>query len=277
MGKVSHRGLSRCGLDGAFHLHGCAGGMRTYSAAHIERNCGGQRHLETECRAIREDLSRERLLATQRTIDELSASRWPFSAWTDDTRVHGARAAACQRGPQLAQTVAVFIAAHAEIFLQSPHAHYWEQHLCLALYPGSLRKPCYELQLASIRLMQHQLQAAFPNELVLLVAVGSQAEAMSEQLMFLLCGAPADAVPLRRAGVEEAPPPPGVAWSLQDHAGAVALSGLLNPVSAERLCAGDELLREAWAQLRLQLLEVMPASTRPGDRKRKRSSECAKL
>ena len=241
--KGSSRLTPGFSLEGVLYLHGCQApaGTETRSAQHIRLYSGGQRALVRECGALREELEKEWAEAQARTQDELSSPRWP-QATPCMPELHGARAGA-RRG-------AVFVAGRAVDFIVEP-LEAFTHCPCLALYPEGLRKPCYELQVASVRLLQRQLARSYRDEPLLLVAVGREAHRIFSSLELLLAHAPQDAVPLRLPGGElEELPDDFVQWQLPVHTGIATLTQLRNEENAQLLVKADPTLREEWAQLR---------------------------
>ena len=161
--KGSSRLTPGFSLDGVLYLHGCQVpvGTETHSAQYVRTFSGGQRALTRECSALREELDAEWREAQERTQQELSTPRWPMGT-NCMPELFGARAGQ-RRGVVFVAARAVdFVVEALEIFTQCP---------CVALYPEGLRKPCYELQVASVRLLQRQLARLYRDEALLLVPV----------------------------------------------------------------------------------------------------------
>ena len=241
--KGSSRLTPGFSLDGVLYLHGCQVpvGTETHSAQYVRTFSGGQRALTRECSALREELDAEWREAQERTQQELSTPRWPMGT-NCMPELFGARAGQ-RRGVVFVAARAVdFVVEALEIFTQCP---------CVALYPEGLRKPCYELQVASVRLLQRQLARLYRDEALLLVAVGREAHCIFYDLELLLARAPQDALPLSLPdGKTEELPDDLVHWQLPVYTGIATLTQLRNEENAELLLKADPALQEQWAQLR---------------------------
>ena len=243
------------GLERAQFLHGCRPppNTATCSAEHAAAFNGAQRALERGPTSSRDELLAERAEFIRRTTQELAAPRWP-----EGTRaapgLHGARAAAAQH--QEEEAVLVFVAGRAADFAaEEQGAVRFADHICLALYPPEVRRPCYELTIASVRLMQRQLLRRFAMETLLLVGVGQEAHDLLPDLERIIEAAPADALALP-GGDDELPPAssaPGALWKLPPLSGVATLRQLQDEEGARELCAQCPVLRQHWARLRQRL------------------------
>jgi hypothetical protein len=253
--KGSSRLTPGFSLDGALFLHGCRVpvGTATYSAQYVKTFSGGQRALSRECSAVREELQKELQEAEERTQTELSAARWPAETLCMP-QLHGARAGTTRGVIFVAGRAIDFIVEALQVFTRFP---------CLALYPETVRKPCYELQIASVRLMQRQLARLYQDEPLLLVAVGREAHCLFQDLELLLLCAPQDAVALRFASGElEQLPADLVHWQLPVNTGIATLTQLKDDNSTKLLEEADPALKVHWVQLRKLLLQSLPPSCR---------------
>lgn len=243
------------GLERAQFLHGCRPppNTATCSAEHAATFNGAQRALERGPTGSRDVLLAERDEFVQRTTQELAAARWPEGAG-GAPGLHGARAAAAQ--DQEGEAVLVFVAGRAADFAtEEQGAVRFTEHLCLALYPPEVHRPCYELTIASVRLMQRQLLRRFAMDTLLLVGVGQEAHDLFPDLERIIEAAPADALALP-GGDDELPPastPPGALWKLPPLSGVATLRQLQDEEGARELCAQCPVLRQHWARLRQRL------------------------
>jgi hypothetical protein len=215
------------------------------------------------------DLRREQQEALERTIADLSDARWPSDVHVDPA-VHGMRITA---GVEEASdgVIVLFVAARARDFESTRWpAQLFEAHGCVALYPLSLGRdpPCYELQVAALRLLQRQVHARYLHRPVALLAVGPEADAIFPALPNLWLSAPDDAVPLRRDGELETLPEPGHAWSLYTHCGTASLqSDLAGDEDADRLASKSGAWADMWRAVRA-LLRPMIGEQRSAKRRR---------
>ncbi len=231
---------------GAVHLHGCS--VPDTVAASFVAESAGQGALLRGAHA--QDRLAEMAAARARTRAELAAPRWDAGT----PLVPGLSGA---RGEALGDVL--FVAAHAREFEALPAC---AAEACLALFPADVRRPCYELQVASVRLMErevHRLRAQ--RRPLLLVAVPGAATKLFAGLPELLRHAPSDAQPLPGEALEalpaahpRLPAPYGLATWAQLHR-------FPCPHAAPRRHPG---VQEAWAALRARFLE------RPAPRPKRR-------
>ena len=239
------------GLERAQFLHGCRPppNTATCSAEHAATFNGGQRALERGPTGSRDVLLAEREDFVRRTTQELAAPRWPEGTG-GAPGVHGARAAAMPEG----EAVVVFVAGRAADFAaEEQGAVRFADHLCLALYPPEVRRPCYELTIASVRLMQRQLLRRFAMDTLLLVGVGQEAHELFPDLERIIDAAPADALALPEGDDELPPASTGALWKLPPLSGVATLRQLQDEEGARELCAQCPVLRQHWARLRQRL------------------------
>lgn len=223
---------------------------------------------EQESQTAAAELRQEREEAHERTVKELSDPRWPQGT-SLTPGLHGARAPA--KPAPVPEAELIFVAARARDFdaLRFPSA-LLEAHVCLALYPLSLGRdpPCYELQIASVRLAQRQLHAQYTDRPVLLVAVGADADAIFESLPGLWHSAPDDAVALRaEGGLDETLPGPGHAWALSSHCASASLRGDLScDRDVERLATRDPAWGTSWRAVRARVGPLLEKTRRGAKR-----------
>lgn len=257
-------------LDGARYLHGThlprgVSGTSAQSIVQAEHNA-----LIEECAALESELEREREEAEGRTAAELALPRWPSTAQGVHSLhglhgLHGSRAPeAFVRHAGTDTAAVVLVAGRAEDFEESAQCPpgFARAHICVALYPPSEALPpgglpCYELQVASLRLLERQLFRLFEDRRILLLAVGAEAQQLFEGLHMILCpgiGA-SDLVPLPGERIPKSLRERERLTLAQSAVGWCSLGQLLDEEGARKLCSRPEHeeLRLDWLALRAQL------------------------
>ena len=130
-------------------------------------------------------------------------------------------------------------------------------YVCVALHAASVNGPCYELTVASLRLLERQLRRLSGERAVLLVGVGPFAEKFFADLVRLLEVSPDDAVPL--PGEQPWPPPRHATFAqAAEGVGWCSLSQLTSVDEMQRLCGREDQrqLRRHWVALHTHWLTL---------------------
>lgn len=262
-GKQSREVYSQIIASGALYLHGCRAPGRggTFSSQYVNEFGGGQRSLDGEYREAAAELREERAHAAQRTREELARPRWPSSAPLLE-QLHGASWSASPK------TLADADASGYQVVLVAGRASDFEadvvRSVCgcipnaplLALFPPVPKKPCYELQVASIHLMQRQLGVLYRNCKLLILGVGSEAQAIFADMQTIINNPESDAVALSTEDEVEILPEKGsIDWQLPLLTSFATLRQLQDKHKYKKLASG--FLGEEWQALHLMLQAVL--------------------
>ena len=251
------RAATRChrwsNLAGATWLHGTCPPFPSVACSAETAVAAEHQQLQLECAALELELERERQEARARTVTELAWERWPPGTEALPG-LHGSRRPQEAQGPQ--EACVVLLAGRAAAFDRFAPA-LARAYVCVALHAASVNGPCYELTVASLRLLERQLRRLSGERAILLVGVGPFAEKFFADLVRLLEVSPDDAVPL--PGEQPWPPPRHATFAqAAEGVGWCSLSQLTSVDEMQRLCGREDQrqLRRHWVALHTHWLTL---------------------